>query len=667
MAISRIVAITVLTAWAAGSIAGAQVGSGAASPAGRFSSRVTALEITSRRPAFGGQSFGAIGPYEILIGRARAVIDPRATLNAEIVDLDKAPRNAAGLVEYTFDVHILKPVDMTRGNRVLSYEVNNRGNRIMYGYFNQGGAGYEAANVGNGFLMNHGYTIVSSGWQHGNSPSSANPPSLFAQLPIATTNGQPIVGTVREEWIRDTGKIANRTLSYPAATLDQTQATLTVRINEGDARQPVPASQWSYVNETTISITEPPGSDAGAIYELVYPARNPVVLGIGYAAIRDFVTFLRYGSTDDAGRPNPLFVEGKPVITFAVSTGTSQSGRVQRDFIYQGFNQDMAGRKVFEGMNPIVAGARKTFVNHRFGQPGRFTRQHEDHMFPMNEFPFTYATTTDPVTGRTDGLFRRCSTSMTCPKVIQVDADSESYQGHASLVLTDTKGKELALPPEVRYFYLTTAHLQGDGGCRDAAHNVSPWPYYRAAYDALVRWVRDGASPPPTSAPSVAKGTFVTAAEQSKQYPNIPGKPYNTKTSEIGIRDFSVFPPKESAVKYPQFVPRLDRDGNPTAGIIIPEIAAPIATLSGKALRGKGFAEGELCGVNGSSIPFPKTKAERLASGDSRLSLEERYPGGQRERAEKYRRAVNKLVADRYLLPDDGARLINAVSTTSTQ
>lgn len=667
MAVSRFLAIAVFGAWAASHSAGAQVSNGAAASGTRFSSRVTDLEITSRRPAFGGQSFGAIGPYEVLIGRARAVIDPRATPNADIVDLDKAPRNAAGLVEYSFDVHILKPVDLSRGNRVLSYEVNNRGNRLMYNYFNEGGAGYEAANVGNGFLMNHGYTVVSSGWLNGGSPSSSTSQQLFAQLPVATMNGQPIVGTAREEWIRDTAKVPVRTLSYPAATLDQTKATLTVRVNEGDPRQPVPASQWSFVNETTISITEPPGNDAGAIYELTYQAKNPVVLGIGFAAIRDFVTFLRHTATDDAGRQNPLFVDGKPVVTLAVSTGTSQSGRVQRDFIYQGFNQDVAGRKVFEGMNPIVAGARRTFVNYRFGQPGRFTRQHEDHMFPMVEFPFTYGTTTDPLTGKTDGLFRRCSTSMTCPKVIQVDADSESYQGHASLVLTDTKGRDVALPPEVRYFYVTTAHLQGDAGCRDAANRVSPWPYYRAAYDALVRWVRDGVSPPPTSAPSVAKGTFVTATEQAKQYPSIPGKPYNAKTSEVGIRDFSVFPPKESAVKYPQFVPRLDRDGNATAGIIIPELAAPVATQSGKALRGKGFAEGDLCGVNGSTLPFAKTKAERLASGDSRLSLEERYPGGQRERAEKFKRAVNKLVADRYLLPEDGAKMVDAVSTTSTQ
>lgn len=645
-------------------------GGAIAAPGGRLSSRITDLEITSRNPAFGGKSFGSVGPYEILIGRAKAVLDPTATLNTPIVDLDKAPKNAAGLVEYSFDVHILKPVDMTKGNRVLSYEVNNRGNRIVYGYFNEGGPGYEADNVGNGFLMSNGFTVVSSGWQHGASALSASPstpPSLFAQLPVATMGGQPILGTAREEWIRDTAKALTARLSYPAATLDQSKATLTIRINEGDARQPVPTAQWSYLDETTLRVTEAPGADAGAIYELTYQAKNPVVLGVGFAGIRDAVTFLRHSAADDAGRPNPLFVDGKSVLIAAVATGSSQSGRVQRDFIYQGFNQDFSGRKVFEGMNPIVAGARRTFVNFRFGQAGRFTRQHEDHMFPMDEFPFTYATTTDAMTGKTDGLFKVCSVSKTCPKVIQLDTDSESYQGHGSLVLTDTKGRDVALPADARLWYVTTAHLQGNGGCRDAANNVSPWPYYRAAYDALVRWVKDGTLPPPTSAPSVAKATFITPAEQAKAHPAIPGKPYHAKISEVGIRDFSVFPPTESAVKYPVFVPRLDRDGHPTAGIIIPEIAAPVATLSGKAVRGKGFAEGELCGVNGSTLPFAATKAERTASGDPRPSLEERYPGGERERAEKFRRSVERLVADRYLLAEDGAKMITAASRTSSQ
>jgi hypothetical protein len=630
-------------------------------------SRVTSLEIISRRPAFGGKAFGAVGPYEVLIGQARAVIDPRHPLNQIIADLDKAPRNASGLVEYSFDVQILKPVDLAKGNGVLTYEVNNRGGRLVYSYFNEAGTGFEESNIGNAFIMNHGHTFVWSGWQGDLTPTAANPPILTARLPVATDNGQPIVGRVREEWIRDTAKAPVRRLTYPAATLDQTQATLSVRVNEGDPRRVVSTSEWSFTDSTTIDIKEAPGTDAGAIYELTYTARNPIVLGIGYAGIRDLVSFLRHSPTDDAGGANPLFVNGKPAFRAAVSTGTSQSGRVQRDFIYLGFNQDTAGRKVFDGMNPIVGGGRRTFVNFRFGQPGRYTRQHEDHMYPMSEFPFTYATTTDPMTGKTDGLFARCSASKSCPKVIQLDADSEAYQGQASLILTDTRGQDVKLPDEVRYWYLNTAHAQGEIGCRDAPNTVSPWPYYRASFDALVRWVRDGAAPPPTSAPSVAKGTFITPAEQAAQHPKIPGKPYVAKMSELGVRDFSVFPPTESAKKYPLLVQKLDKDGNPTAGIIVPEIAAPLATISGRSVRRKGFAEGELCSTAGSTIPFAKTKAERQASGDPRLSIEERYPNGMAERTAAYERAVAKLVADRYLLSEDATKMIAALTRPSSQ
>lgn len=636
---------------------------------GEVASRVTRLEITSRQPAFGGKSFGAVGPYELLLGRAHAVADPRAAINAVIADIDKAPRNADGLVEYSFDIHLLKPVDITKGNKVLFYEFNNRGLANVLGYLLEGvpwhtGIAYEEANIGNGFLMNAGYTVVMSGWQTGARPVPKDRlPAVYAQLPVATENGQPIVGTSREEWIGGGARTVRRTLTYAAASLDQAKATLTVRQNEADPRRPVPATGWSFVDDMTIDIREVPGTDAGTLFEFIYQAKNPPVMGLGFAAVRDFVSFLRSSAADDKGVPNPLFAGGKPVLKVAVSTGTSQSGRAQRDFLYLGFNADTSGHKVFDGMNPIVGGGRRTYTNHRFSQPGRFTRQHEDHLFPMGEFPFTYATTTDPLTGRADGLFQRCAASKTCPKVIQVDSESEPYQGYSSLLVTDTRGRAVRLPNDVRYYVLSTAHLwYGNDACRDpGGHGVVPFPYYRAAYEALVRWARDGVTPPPTKAPSVADGTFVTVSEQGKQYPAIPNRPYNPKINEVGIRDFSVFPPTETAKKYPLFVPRLDADGNLAAGVLAPEIVAPLGTRIGKETRAKGFAEGEVCDVVGSFSPFAKTRAERLASGDSRLSLEERYPRGGSQYAEQYKRAVEKLVAGRYLLPDDGRKLIAAM------
>ena len=617
-------------------------------------SRVTRLDITSRGPAFGGRSFGDVGPYEILLGTATAVADPGAPLDAGIVDLENAPRNADGLVEYTFEVDILKPVDITRGNGVLVYEINNRGRNIVFGYFHEAGLGYAAGNAGNAFLMHQGYTYVSSGWLHGAS-GAGDPRPVLATFPLATDDGRTITGASMEEWQNPDSAAFGR-LTYPAATLDETAATLTHRQLQDDPRQAVPADRWHYVDETTVAVTPPAGTDAGTIYEFVYEARDPIVHGLGFASMRDLVSFARYRPADDRGTPNPLFADGMPVLDHAVAVGSSQSGRMARDFVYQGFNEDPQGRRVFDGMTPYVGGARRTFVNARFAQTGRYTRQHEDHNYPMDEFPFTFATTTDPLTGRTDGLLAACTASGTCPNIIQVDAESEYYGAHASLIVTDTSGRALALPPNVRYWMLATAHSQGAAGCRDPANPVQPWPYYRAAFDAMVEWVRNGVEPPATRAPSVADGTAVTVERQGEQYPTIPDRPYNGAISTLGVRDFSVWPPKESDERYPLFVPGLDADGNLVAGVIVPEVAAPLATM-GKAVRAAGFAEGDLCGVNGSTIPFPRTKDERTASGDSRLSLEERYPGGEAEYVRRYGEAADALVAGRYLLPADAETL----------
>lgn len=636
---------------------------------GLSSSRITSLDVVSRTPAFGGRSFGSVGPYELIVANAKALADPRAHANGIIVGIADAPRNAAGLVEYSFDVQILKPADVARGNGVLLYEFVNRGSSQVVEYFLEGlppltHVAYEEGHVGNAFLMTRGYTVVMSGWQAGEAFQPVGRlPRLFARLPFATDAGRPIVGTTREEWIRGTRQIPRR-LSYPASSLDRANAVLTARINEADPRRVVPASRWSFRDESTIEIQDSPNADAGTIYELVYQATKPVVMGLGLAAVRDLVSFLRYQSVDDQGHANPLFASGRQGLRVAVSSGTSQAGRVQRDFLYLGFNRDVAGRKVFDGINPIIAGARQTFLNYRFSQPGRFTRQHEDHLFPMADFPFTYGTTTDALTGKTDGLLARCSASQTCPKVIQVDSESEAYQAYGSLVVTDTTGRVLRLPDGVRYYFLTTAHLwafhEEPNPCRDAMHGVWPGPYYRAAFDALVQWVRDGVPPPPSRAPSVSDGTFVPVSDQRRQYPAIPQRPFNDKINELGVRDYRVNPPKEGQTRYPVFVPALDRDGNPVAGVRVPEIVAPLGTLSARAVRAKGFAEGELCDVYGSFIPFARTRAQRLASGDSRLSLEERYPKGQPQYANHYRRAIEHLVAERYLLPEDGARMIAA-------
>jgi len=619
-------------------------------------SHVTTLKITNRRPAFGGKVFGTAGEYEILIGKAQAVADPKSPQNAGIVDIDNAPRNAAGSIEYSFDFQILKPVDLSKSNGVLLYEVSNRGRGQLYAAYNEGGLGYEAGNIGNGFLMDNGYVYVLSGWSSGTN-GTASPPQVWADLPVAKSNGQPVTGMTMEEWMEPTSTGFGR-LSYPAATLDQTKAQLTYRKHQDDPRQPIPVSQWSYVNDSTIKVTPPAGTDAGTIYEFVYVAKNSVVQGLGFAAIRDFVSFLSYSYADDSGTANPLFVNAQPVLKTTVGIGLSQSGRMIRDLIYQGFNQDIAGRKVFDGVNGVVVGARRTFTNYRFAQPGRYTRQHEDHLYPTSTFPFTFATTTDHLTGKRDGLFLKCSASNTCPNFIQEDSYTELYGGHDSLLVTDTRGKPAPLPPNVRLYALTLAHLQGNEGCIDPPNKVSPNPYYRAALQMTVRWVRDGIAPPPTRIPSAADGTLISVQEEAKIYPALPGHTFNPKINEVGPRDYSALPPKEMG-RYTVLVPKLDRDGNMVAGVIVPEVAVPLATY-GKGIRKQGFGEGDLCHENGSAIPFAKTKSERLAHGDPRLSIEERYPGGQAEYAGKYAAAVDKLVSQGLLLVDDGENLKTA-------
>lgn len=615
-------------------------------------SRIVQLEITSRGPAFGGQAFGEVGPYEILAGTASAVVDPDASENSGIVDLIRAPRNDSGLVEYKFNFHILKPLDLMKGNGVSVYEINNRGRRIVYQYFNGGGTGYEESDIGSGFLMSQGYTYISSGWMH-SKDAGGEKSLLLANLPTASEDGESITGMSMEEWI-DPDSAAFGELTYPAVTLDQAGVTLTYRQRQDDRRELLPASDWSYETRTSVNVIPPESSDAGTIYEFIYEAQDPVVMGLGFAAIRDFVSFSRYEAVDEFGQTNPLFVGGAPVLKHTVAIGSSQSGRMVRDFLYQGFNRDPAGRFVFDGMNAYVAGARRTFVNARFAQPGRWSRQHEDHNYPMDEFPFTFGTTTDPLSGKTDGILAACMATGTCPKIIQVDTESEWYGAHGSLVVTDASGQMADLPSNVRYWMLTTAHLQRDAGCQDPANPVAPFPYYRAAFDATVQWVLDDVEPPATSAPSVDDGTAVGSKEQGEEYPKIPGRPFNAAISTLGVRDFSSWPPVESVEKYPLFVPRLDKDGNSMAGVVIPEAVVPLATM-GKAIRREGFSAGELCSANGSWLPFPRTKNERLARGDSRLSIQERYPSGLREYAQRYGRAVESLVLSRYLLPEDGA------------
>ena len=504
-----------------------------------------------------------------------------------------------------------------------------------------------------------------SGWEGERSDEVLSHPGLLkANFPIAMRNGKPITGVNREE-ITDTpaGPSFTKLLSYPAANLDKAAASLTVREKEADSREPLPASSWNYIDATHVRINAAPGFDRGALYEFIYPATNPVVEGMAYASIRDFVLFLRHAASDSTGQPNPL----RPASLFKaiLGMGVSESGQVVKDFVYQDFNIDDSGRKVFDGIMGVVSGSGKIQVNAEFAQPGRVSRQHEDHLYPDDEFPFTYATTTDPITGKTDGILLKCTKSHSCPKMFQIDTDTEVWQRRVSLVVTDPSGKaSVPIPDNIRIYRPTgMPHNSNDleetnagtadrGICTELRSPLHYRFYGRALFVALDRWVTEGVEPPPSLYPNLKDGTLITIEEAAKIWPAIPGVPFSPVINRFHLMDFSHQPPVELKPEYPLFVPRTNADGNPVGGIEPPEVSVPLGTYSGRNPRAKGFAEGELCNLAGSYIPFAVTKKERLANHDPRPSIEERYKD-QADFVAKRKQAAEKLVQQGYLLPED--------------
>ena len=628
--------------------------------------RLTSIAVSSVEPFAPGTAFGQAGSYERVKGAFKGEIDPQDPRNRVIVNIDKAPRNASGLVEYEADFFMLRPADHARANGKIVYDVTNRGRLNFHWRFTEAkkrsNNPRSAEEAGDGLFFRQGYTFVWSGWDP-DAPTRGN--GLAMKPVIATHNGAPITRLIRDEFVsgtrsRDEGDGGSRTagtvfhLSYEAAKLDQSNAKLTVRRTEGGPRRDIAATEWTFVDARSVQLL-PAGTKAepGSIYELRYEAKNPRVLGVGMAATRDLVSFLRYEARDAHGTANPA----GPRMTRALAFGSSQSGRFLRDYVRDGFNQDERARKVFDGVMAHTAGVGGVFLNEEFAQPNRTSTQHEDHTFPESAFPFSTARMADPVTGKTGSVFRNDGFD---PLWMETNTSTEYWQKGASLLVTDPLGtRDVELPRNARSYLISgTQHnavawmTSTRGSCVNPRNPHNPTPLQRALFVALDEWV-DGKAPPLSRTPRLKDNTFTTA--ENVRFPAVPGVTVTRRMHEIGvIRDWTR-PVVDMSKPYRALVPQVDADGNETAGVLLPDIAVPLATHTGWNLYREPYPEGELCDRDGTYAPFARTRAEREARGDPRLSIEERY-GSHANYVKRYEEAVQRLVRDRLLLPEDAER-----------
>ena len=573
--------------------------------------RVTGFTIVSQRPVFEGRTFGAVGAYERIDAIAEFAVDPDEPRLDAIVGVDDAPVNAEGDVEFSANVTILKPADPARASGLLFYEIANRGRSISPILLNLApGASVpdKAADAGDGFQMLRGDTIVWSGWQ------ADVAPGLF-RITLPVLEGK--TGLAREQVVFDRLEDSSTlALKFPMASLDPSAMRVTVQAEPDAPAVPLP---FVIDNESQITITRSKDHDAGAIHEVVYTAKNPVPAGLGFAAVSDLNSFLR-------GLPGHEAMPPLKNIRHTVVMGISQSGRFLRDFLYHGFNADGLGRKVFDGAMVHVAGSRKLFLNYPFSQPGRYSRQHEEHDYPGDQFPFSYAMSTDPLTNRSDSVLARCEASKTCPKLMHSDSSTEFWQARSALITLGPDGAPLTMPENVRLYGLAsvphlntwTARPTENASCLFAFNPLSPAPVMRALYDAMAKWVEGSGLPPESRFPSLADGTLVP--HDGFTMPLMAGVHLKPPYNVVRVENHTAVPPLHGAA-YPAFVPAVDQDGLETGGIRLPAVAAPAATYLGWNLRRKGYAEGALCGLAGSYIPLPRS----ILAEDGRKPFAQRY------------------------------------------
>jgi len=652
--------------------------------------RITKIQILNRTTAFGGYSFPSVGQYEVITGIASGEVDPNNPQNAVITDIKLAPRNPNGTVGYQHNFYILKPVDLHKGNHKMMYEPPNRG-RKTYQTLNNTPTGTndpaaltDPDALAHSFLWTRGYTTVWSGWE--NNLGDLTSTTATASLPVAHGHeGATITGPAYEYIV--TGNSSYQ-LTYPAATASQdpSSARLTHRIHLDDPPVQLLATDWSYTDATNTAIKLTSGNFVNNdIYEFSYIAKDPTVNGLGLALIRDFVSFLRYSRADDFGTPNPLAGD----VTRIYTETSSQPARTLNDFTHLGFNEDEHHRKVFDGMLQWIGAGDGLNMNYRWSQTSRTERNRQDELYLEGLFPFANQTTYDPISHTVDGRYKKCGESHTCPLAMEFYSSNEYWVKAGSLMTTDPTGRfDLPDQREARVYLLSSKQHGGagnpasKGSCQQFLNPLDSAQVQRALWEDLDQWSTHNVAPPPSQVPKLRDGTLVPPLPQWRVgFPNIPGVTYTgLKTTRYRfnygphfyqtyvptINPPVITPPYEdnpaNGPIYPSYVPRTDKDGNDIAGIRLPELVVPLATYTGWALRAAPWAN-DGCEGSGQYIPFAKTHAERVASGDPRLSVEERYHSYDSYH-DQVIHAVDQLVRARFLICDDTdamvARLLQA-------
>jgi hypothetical protein len=653
---------------------------------------VVRVEVIQQEQIVDGAAFGAAGPYERIVGRVYFAVDPRLPANRVISDIDLAPRNAEGRVEFSSDLYMLRPLDASKGNGTVLFEVSNRGRKGLLSTFNLARGSLDPRGTeefGDRFLMEQGFTLAWLGWQadvHDQleslytsvKPGTPRDPHLLRfRAPVATQDGKPIRGWVRSDFVPDRKSLsfhlADRTHKpYLVVNPDDPGVRLTVRERSDGPRRTIARALWQFAREeggkpvaSRAHVYMQSGFEAGKIYEIVYRSEDPVVVGLGLAAVRDFISFLKYGSP--GLRPSAAGSDWSH-LSRSIGIGSSQSGRFLRTYLYFGFNQDEQKRQVFDGVWSHVGGGGRGSFNHRFAQPSRDARPFFNFFYPTDIFPFSDLEQTDPETGRTEGLLTRARQTGTVPRMFNTNSSYEYYGRAASLIHTTLDGTRDVAPDPNSRIYLIAGSQHGPGqfppgkrGTQNASNaNDFRWAM-RALLIAMQQWVEKGVEPPASRYPRISEGQLVPLG--AVRFPTIPGVAFPSRMHEAYRMDYgpefltkgiiSLEPPRVG-MPFRTLVPQVNAaDGNETSGVRLPIIQVPLATYMGWNLRHPDLgAPDELFSMVGSYVPFARTRDERIRSGDPRPSMEELYKTRQ-DYMNRISAVSAELVAGRYLLAQD--------------